>query len=353
MAITGSLQTAKSDALFSLAREAFSGAPFERYFDFFCGSISEFVPFSRAILATFEDGQESAFTSRQEFSCGCGDETSWLRNLPATTPANNTCMAAVVKAGKPSSMPSLTNKGYSDLQFMRQLGFDSCLMIPLITAGRTVGLLILLAVKDRQFSSIDQDFLMSATKPLSSSLNQTLLQETLTRVHLRLKESEKTDWLTGLYTRKYFVQAVENELARASRFNQVFALLFVDADNFKDINTRYGHAGGDKALKHISNILKKTVRPFDIVCRYGGEDFAVLLPQTGREGAMAAALRLCGAVRSAPILLGISDNVTLTISIGAAAYPKHGDSLDTVMQQADRAMFSAKACGGNTIASAD
>ena len=166
----------------------------------------------------------------------------------------------------------------------------------------------------------------------------------------KTEKSAMTDWLTGLYNRGAFRAAALRELRRAQRYRQMLSILLFDLDDFKEVNDSYGHDRGDLVLRETSRLLRRSVRDVDIASRYGGEEFAVLLPETGREGAAAVAERVRTAVARQSWARGsVDEPLKLTVSGGISVYPEDGAELGDLLRQADNALYRAKASGKNTI----
>ncbi|MEX0743992.1 MAG: diguanylate cyclase [Phycisphaeraceae bacterium] len=157
------------------------------------------------------------------------------------------------------------------------------------------------------------------------------------------------DGLTGLYNHRTFYVLLADELARAFRFKRSVSLLMVDADHFKRVNDTYGHPAGDAILKGLSELLGRRARSVDRVCRYGGEEIAVILPETGLEGAAVIANRLRAAVEAQPFDATAGASIRITVSIGVASYPAHADSAETLVAAADAALYAAKQGGRNRV----
>ncbi|MEF2551562.1 diguanylate cyclase [Aurantimonas sp. A2-1-M11] len=157
-----------------------------------------------------------------------------------------------------------------------------------------------------------------------------------------------TDSLTGLANRRAYDALVADELAKARHGPVGAALLVVDFDYFKQINDTYGHEIGDEALKAVGKIMRSCVRHGDYVCRHGGEEFAVILPQTGIPQARRAAERIRHAIETAP-LTARDRRLSLTVSIGVAATPQHADDADTLYRCADAALYEAKSEGRDRV----
>lgn len=163
-----------------------------------------------------------------------------------------------------------------------------------------------------------------------------------------LEDQAHRDFLTGLANRRHFMALGEGELQRAQRYGQPLALLMLDIDHFKHINDAYGHRVGDIVLQAFSKTLLKTVRTIDIIGRMGGEEFAVLLPETSLHDAVDAAQRLKDAVAANKIALESGVALGLTVSIGVAAKQEES-SLDIMLDLADSALYQAKQTGRNKV----
>lgn len=156
-----------------------------------------------------------------------------------------------------------------------------------------------------------------------------------------------TDSLTGLYTRRFLESEIPPRIARAARGHESMALLIIDVDHFKDVNDRYGHPVGDQVLIEITRRLRTACGPGDILARYGGEEFAMLARGPGDDGLEAFATRVRAAVSTGPVVPAPGLAVDVTVSVGAAAYPRHGRAATDLLVHADRALYRAKAQGRN------
>jgi diguanylate cyclase (GGDEF)-like protein len=166
----------------------------------------------------------------------------------------------------------------------------------------------------------------------------------------RTEKSAMTDWLTGLYNRGAFRSSSLRELRRAQRYRQRLAFLFFDLDDFKVVNDQHGHETGDWVLREASRLLLRSVRDVDLCARHGGEEFAVLLPETGRDGAVAGAERVRLAIDRGLSVRGRGGApVRITVSGGIAVYPEDGDDLGDLLRRADETLYRAKSMGKNRI----
>jgi diguanylate cyclase (GGDEF)-like protein len=171
------------------------------------------------------------------------------------------------------------------------------------------------------------------------------------RYHEEVYQLATHDALTELYNRRHFVELVDKEIARSLRHARPLVMCIIDVDLFKPINDRYGHIAGDGVLRQLAALLRGFVRGEDIAARIGGEEFAVLLPESALDAAIAFAERLREAVAAAPFQIG-SQSHHLTVSIGLAqASPARGER-STLMQAADVALYRAKAEGRNRVCTA-
>ena len=164
----------------------------------------------------------------------------------------------------------------------------------------------------------------------------------------KLREQAIRDALTNVFNRRYLEDTLERELARAERESYPLCLIMMDLDYFKDVNDTYGHEAGDVVLKALAETVMRQSRQGDFVCRYGGEEFVLVMPNIGIETARQRAEELHQTVNLLNIPYG-NFNLTTTISMGVAAYPEHGKTKEELLRAADRAMYIAKHTGRNRV----
>jgi diguanylate cyclase (GGDEF)-like protein len=162
----------------------------------------------------------------------------------------------------------------------------------------------------------------------------------------RVKQLAYLDGLTGIFNRRFFELRIIEEMDRARRFQSGMAVLMVDIDQFKRLNDEFGHLLGDEVLRQVSSIFHQQLRKIDVVCRYGGEEFAILLSQTNPQHALAVAEKLRRLVESWQFP-GVPRPVT--ISAGVATFPDHGTSRDELVKSADAGLYAAKQGGRNRV----
>jgi diguanylate cyclase (GGDEF)-like protein/PAS domain S-box-containing protein len=169
------------------------------------------------------------------------------------------------------------------------------------------------------------------------------------QVHEELERRAYTDYLTGLANRRHFLEQAENELTRTVRYGRELSILMLDVDRFKQVNDTYGHKVGDLVLKRLSELCRATLRDVDIVGRIGGEEFAVLLPETGSEQAVQAAERLRAAIAATHVSLGSGLPLRFTASFGVTTLREKEANIDMLLNQADQALYRAKNEGRNRV----
>ncbi|OCW55846.1 GGDEF domain-containing protein [Hoeflea olei] len=182
---------------------------------------------------------------------------------------------------------------------------------------------------------------------LATAIN--LASATLDNLYRELERRSTHDGLTGVYNRAAFDKRIEAELKGADRRKRPVSLLMVDIDHFKRINDSHGHPAGDAVLREVAALFQERTRPADIVTRYGGEEFAVILPETGRAAAAALAERLRTAVEAMTVHCGDGVEIRLTVSIGCATRMPLGGLPEALVKAADSALYEAKKTGRNKI----
>lgn len=178
------------------------------------------------------------------------------------------------------------------------------------------------------------------------------LARTLTRLHRRVAAQAVTDPLTGLWNRRHMAETLEREVLRASRFGHPISLIILDVDDFKKINDREGHLQGDLVLEAVGEVVREATRAIDVAARYGGDELAIILVETDREGALTVGERLGDRMRETQVPLRDGGSMGVTISLGVATIPDSADDLESLVDAADRALLRAKRAGKNQLRAA-
>ncbi len=176
--------------------------------------------------------------------------------------------------------------------------------------------------------------------------NQFALGMRRIKLYKAIEEMAITDELTGVYVRRYVLDRFFESLLRANKFGSPLGFLMIDVDNFKKINDTYGHLVGDAVLKEVASRIKSTAREIDLVGRYGGEEFCVILLDTDKKGAQRAGERICEVVSSSPII-AYNETLNVTVSVGVASFPEDGKDPYSIIEIADQALYTAKRQGKN------
>ena len=220
---------------------------------------------------------------------------------------------------------------------------ESYLCIPILAQGETLGVVHLQATAGGQLESAELSFKTTYAGQVGLSIANIRLREALRTQSVR-------DALTGLYNRRYLEELLEREVRRSARATQSLGILMIDLDHFKTFNDTYGHEAGDAVLRETGAFLVKGFRAEDFVCRFGGEEFVVILPTAELEVTRARAERIRTRVKELTIHHQGRPMGMLTVSIGVAAFPEHGLSPKELMAAADAALYEAKRGGRDQVA---
>ncbi len=213
-------------------------------------------------------------------------------------------------------------------------------------------LLALITLVAAHFHQINRRLAIADSKlrTANDALNQTLTE--IQELHLRLQDQAIRDPVTGLYNRRYLDETLDRELARAKREGYPISVAMIDLDHFKQVNDTYGHKAGDEVLKTLGALLQAHAREADIPCRYGGEEFVLVLPRISPDVARQRADQWREAFAAQKTRHGDFE-IGATMSIGLASFPHHGASAEDLLVKADQALYRAKAQGRNRVESAD
>jgi diguanylate cyclase (GGDEF)-like protein len=216
--------------------------------------------------------------------------------------------------------------------------------VPLVAHGDTLGVLCIECADEQAAEHVRLQL-----PPLRALLQLTSMAVAAINLRSKLENQSIRDSLTGLFNRHFMEITLDREIRRATRRDNSMAILMIDADNFKQFNDTFGHNAGDTVLRSIADRFLSSVRSEDVVCRYGGEEFVIILPDISSEKAAERAENIREAVGSLRV---IENGITLgavTVSIGAAVFPQDGRSIEALLQASDRSLYAAKKYGRNQV----
>jgi diguanylate cyclase (GGDEF)-like protein len=219
---------------------------------------------------------------------------------------------------------------------------EACLCAPLVGHGEMLGVLHLASSHRGSLPAEVQRLAGVLAEQLSLALGNLRLQETL-------RSRSERDPLTDLYNRRHLELSAERELARANRHGHSLTFIMLDVDHFKQFNDKHGHDAGDAVLREVAHVLKRHTRTEDIACRYGGEEFLLVLPGCTLEDAYPKAEAIREATAQSRVSVGGATLSRVTVSLGIACYPQHGERIEELIRAADAALYKAKAAGRNQI----
>ncbi len=219
---------------------------------------------------------------------------------------------------------------------------QSAMGLPIFYGEHLYGVLYVETLERTDFSEEESLLLRTLADLIAGALHNAYTLQ-------KAQEQAITDGLTGVKTHRFFMEALSSEWKRSSRAGRSFALVLMDLDRFKFVNDFYGHLEGDLVLQRVGQILESNCRRSDVVARYGGDEFVILMPETTMEQARQLSLKLRGWVASDPLLR----EKNISASFGIASYPLHGSSPQELIQVADASMYLSKHQGGNTVSTAD
>jgi diguanylate cyclase (GGDEF)-like protein len=303
----------------------------------------ELLGASSVSISRLEDDRSTLRTLINVGSLGPGEqrrpahETYRLADFPDSLAClvGQPVRRAVTDVDDPQAEPA-------EVALLRSLGKSSSLKTPIILDARVWGeLWATRASSAPPFNDHDADMAKVIVALVSAGLAQAAAWQTM-------QQRALTDPLTGLYNRHFLEESFKRELIIAERAGHPVSVIMGDLDHFKTVNDRDGHLAGDEVLRVFGALLTNNARASDISCRYGGEEFLLVLPGLTQEGAAARAEHLRRAMSATPVDYGGSQ-ITVTVSFGVATYPTHGRTPLELIAAADSALYSAKAQGRNRV----
>jgi diguanylate cyclase (GGDEF)-like protein/putative nucleotidyltransferase with HDIG domain len=255
-------------------------------------------------------------------------------------PLDTGLIGQVARTGKPTTYRALAGSQSSAKPLLPDS--SAAMALPIFYGEHLHGVLYVETLERIDFTEEESLLLRTLADLIAGALHNALTFQ-------KAQEQAITDGLTGVKTHRFFMEALSSEWKRSSRAGRSFALVLMDLDRFKFVNDFYGHLEGDLVLQRVGQILETNCRRSDVVARYGGDEFVILMPETTMEQARQLSSKLRGWVAADPLLR----EKNISASFGIASYPLHGSSPQELIQVADASMYLSKHQGGNTVSTAD
>jgi diguanylate cyclase (GGDEF)-like protein/PAS domain S-box-containing protein len=309
----------------------------KEFFDVLYEQVCQFIEIGTFIITSYEPGSEVWETVyyRQKD----------LRMEPFSSSLEEGFSGYVLQTGAPIFL----RNSEMVTEFACQTGRASILsepksimIIPLVVSDRVLGA-IGAQNDDTENAYSQEDFNL-----FTSIGSQIAVAFENTRLFNRMEQLAIVDNLTGIFNRRHFFDLAHREYERADRYNRPFAAIMMDIDHFKRVNDTLGHSAGDQTLQAIAALCQRTIRHVDVVGRYGGEEFAFILPETNLEQARAAAERLRKIIEEFEVVT-TNGHIRLTVSIGISARQSGGETLEALIERADQGLYAAKEAGRNMV----
>ncbi|MFC1708697.1 GGDEF domain-containing protein [Candidatus Omnitrophota bacterium] len=217
-----------------------------------------------------------------------------------------------------------------------QKNLEGSKVIPLTSESDSYGYLVIKGLKNEEKEVLD------------ILVTQFVTNIKRARLYARVQELAIRDSLTRVFTRRYFLDRFEEELGRSKEFDLSLSSLMIDIDNFKSYNDKYGHLVGDVILKTVADVIKSNCREIDLIGRFGGEEFIVIMPMTSKDGALFAAERIRKSLESKTIK-AFDESLKVTLSIGVASFAQDAQTSQELIDKADWALYRSKRTGKNRV----
>ena len=313
-----------------------------------CASLEEaysvITQFGKKLFSPESSGSLSVFKSSRNLLESAG---AWgVAPSPLATFPPDACWA--LRRGKPHWSTGSSAELACD-HLKNYLGANDGLCVPMVAQGETIGVLQLQIATTSESKSSNENNQVVLQRIASSAAGQIALSIASLRLREALKDQSIRDPLTGLYNRRFMQESLERELLRARRANRSFTVMFIDIDHFKRFNDSYGHDAGDLVLQVFAKALTNFFRGGDIICRYGGEEFALVLPDSSLKDAERRGNDLRAEIKKLSITHRNTVLDPITFSVGLAAFPEHGTTAEELFRVADKCLYDSKTQGRDRI----
>ena len=289
-------------------------------------AMSHFIRFSKSLVVLNEN-------ERFEVAVVGGDNSGAFREGMNLDVSSDAFLKEVVA----SERPVLGDGIDSSLQGWQGDG-EMLAGVPIIYRGALLGIIVL-AYREENLS---RELLFTLAGQAGVAIQNA-------RMFSKINVMATTDGLTGLYNRRYFFELVEKEFAKYKRYGDALTACMIDIDHFKRVNDTYGHAAGDEVLRHLARKFNEMFREYDIIGRYGGEEFAVVFPGTSLDGAARIMERIRSSIENTPLKSEEFGEIPYTLSIGISEFTKDSKDVQGVFEEADKGLYEAKSTGRNRV----
>lgn len=306
-----------------------SSLDIQHIYDNFTKELKQIVDVNWTTIVVIEENEVRFLTLSTEIG------SAW--QVGERIPLKGTATEWVALHKQPLIEPDLVLESrFETSKYHIEHGVRSIAYIPLVVGEKVIGALIVASRNPGAYSSRQVKLLEELTSQIAQPVENSCL-------FAKAEQMARIDDLTGLLNRHSLDELITNEISRHTRYGGIFSLIILDADSFKRLNDTHGHSAGDEFLKQISRIMRGTIRSADQAFRYGGDEFAILLPQTNAEAAYTIAER----VRIRVANEAKTNNVTLTISLGIASWPADAIGTNEIIMATEATLYYAKRNGGN------
>jgi diguanylate cyclase (GGDEF)-like protein len=325
-------KAAQLEAINLIARQTTAVLEIDELMQKVCTLVLKAFPVDHAVVLLLEDGNLIFRAHHGKFSPRFTEGQK--------IPLHEGVCARAIESGKPVLENNVVEvQGY--IPGFSETRSEVC--IPLVSFGETMGVLSLESAKVNAFDASDLPSLESVADICANAIQNT-------RYFEKIRHMAYVDGLTGLFNRRYFEKVVQQEIERAQRYQGAMSVVMFDIDQFKRLNDEFGHLLGDDVLRQVSTLFSQNLRKIDIACRFGGEEFAVIVPETTGDHAFSVADKLRKVIAQTAFL-GVARPITVTA--GVASYPVNGITRDELVRAADEALYAGKQAGRNTVVTSD
>lgn len=326
-------KAAQLEAINLIARQTTAVLEIDELMQKVCTLVLKAFPVDHAVVLLLEDGNLVFRAHHGKFSPRFTEGQK--------IPLHEGVCARAIESGKPVLENNVVEvQGY--IPGFAETRSEVC--IPLVSFGETMGVLSLESAKVNAFDASDLPSLESVADICANAIQNT-------RYFEKIRHMAYVDGLTGLFNRRYFEKMIQQEIERAQRYQGgAISVIMFDIDQFKRLNDEFGHLLGDDVLRQVSTLFSQNLRKIDIACRFGGEEFAVIVPETTGDHAFSVADKLRKVIAQTAFL-GVARPITVTA--GVASYPVNGTTRDELVRAADAALYAGKQAGRNTVVTSD